>query len=266
MLLNPLLRRKLYPPPFWCVALGLTTLGLAQCQSQREGDSTPQSAADRQTAPMPPGYNAEEELVYAHVLSQLLQQAYWADLQGIRSPDGAPLLPPPPPAAATQAQRWAYFQAYASSHALLQGDPFVLNLAPTLRSLPAFLTENGGFLADTTHPAYFHALQALQRRAPVFTALTDRAYRPSSPPLVWRYRLYWRYEPLRQYAEPAGSADKQRGLQLSRVCFNAARDSAFFVYDMDYQQYALGGVGLVCKRSGRWSLQEPQQVVATQGH
>jgi hypothetical protein len=258
MPLHPLPCRKSYPSPFWCVVLGSTSLSLAYCQSQREGDGTRQIVADRQSASSAPDYIAEEELVYAQVLAQLLQQTYWTDLQSLRSTEGAPLLPPPPPGTTTQAQRWAYFQTYANSHALLQDDPFVLNLAPELRSLPDFLAENGGFLADTAHPAYTHALQALQRRTPVFTRLTTRAYRPSSPPPVWRYTLYWRYEPFRQYAEPTGSAGRQRGLQLSRICFNAARDSAFFVYDVDYQQYALGGVGLVSKRHGRWTLQEPR--------
>ncbi|WP_342300539.1 hypothetical protein [Hymenobacter segetis] len=241
------------PIPLFLMALALT-LGLTQCQSEgtAAGDAS-------QTAASPaPGYTAEEDQVYQHVLPQLLQQAYWEDLQGQYTAAGVPLVPPPPPSDTTQAQQWTYYRAYLAAHPAVADAPFVLNLAPTLRSLPAFLAENGGLLPDTTHPAHNHALRALQRGAPAFATLLDRPYRPDIPPPVWQYGLYWRYEPFREYADPPGSAGRQRGLQLSRVCFNAARDSGFFVYDVDYYRYALGGVGLVCKRQGRWALQEPK--------
>jgi hypothetical protein len=245
------------------VTLATTTLALTQCHSQSEG--TAEASAQMQAARPSPAYNAEEDVVYSHVLPHLLQQSYWEDIQRLRSADGSLLIPAPPPSCTTQAQQWAYYQAYVASHPGVAAAPFVLNLAPTLRSLPAFLAGNGGFLSDTAHQAYFHALQALQRRAPAFAALTDRSYQPEIPPPVWKYGLYWRYEPFRQYADPEGTVGRQRGLQLSRVCFNAARDSAFFVYDVDYYQYVLGGVGLVCKRQGRWALQEQRKTVAAKG-
>ena len=225
--------------------------GLATgCQTDNE---TAKQFPQTQVITASHAYTSEEDKVYNDVLRHVLRQAYWADVSSLRQADGSLLIPAPAPDSSSD--KWAYYERYVAQHPLTLTPPFVLNLSPTLRDLPAFMAENGGILPDTAHPLRRHALQALTR-VPVLRLLSDRPYAPELPPPVWKYGLYWRYQPFRQYADPEGSAGMQLGLQLSRVCFNAARDSGFFFYDVDYQQYVLGRVGLVRKRENRWTLQE----------
>ncbi|MGY2134621.1 hypothetical protein ACW9KT_20500 [Hymenobacter sp. HD11105] len=229
-------------------------LGVTACRSRSEGVA--ETPKEKKAVGPSPAYNAEEDKVLAQVLHPLLGQSYLADLGSLRLEDGSPWIPLPPASLTKPAEKWAYYEAYLASHPDLHlDDSFILNLSPLLRDLPAHFAENGGILSDTAHPAREKGLKALAQ-APVFATLADRPYKPLPPPSVWKYTLYWRYEPYRQYADPKGSTGTQLGLQLSRVCFNAARDSGFFLYDLDYHQYIEGKVALVCKQQDRWIVQE----------
>ncbi|MGY2134439.1 hypothetical protein ACW9KT_19580 [Hymenobacter sp. HD11105] len=241
----------------WLLILSLASAllpGAAGCRS-RSGGEAPQ---EPNAAGPSPAYNAEEDQVFAQVLHPLLRQSYLADLSSLHWADGSPVIPLPPDSVVTLAEKAAYYEAYLAAHPDLHlDDSLILNLSPRLRDLPAHFAENGGILSDTAHPAREKGLKALAQ-APVFATLADRPYKPLPPPSVWKYTLYWRYEPYRQYADPKGSTGTQLGLQLSRVCFNAARDSGFFLYDLDYHQYIEGKVALVCKQQDRWIVQEPE--------
>ncbi|MBC6992245.1 hypothetical protein [Hymenobacter sp. BT491] len=201
-------------------------------------------------------YEAEEDLVYHHVLGTLLRQTYLTDACAGQDADGTPAIPPPPRPFAPPAEKWAYYQAYVNAHPTEFAPPGVLNLAPTLGALAEYPGQGAAALlsrpADTDYAKLLHAMA----QEPAFTALPPRAYAPASLPSVRFYQPYRRYEPYRQYPEPAGSWGQQLGLQLTRVCFNATRDIGLFFYNLDYHTHILSQVALVHKHAGCWLLLE----------
>ncbi|UOQ69056.1 hypothetical protein [Hymenobacter volaticus] len=202
-----------------------------------------------------PAYWAEEDEVYRQVLADLLWQEYLGHFSAFHREDGTPLVPVPTDL--TQAERYAYYEAYLAAHPEEFTPPGVLNLAPTLRSIAECRVDYEFLLEAPTLPARTQALRELLQ-APVMTYLPGRDFAPAPAPAVGRYTLYWRYEPFHQYPEPVGSWGLQLGMHLSRVCLNAARDTGFFFYDLDHNQYILGQVALVRKQQGRWTLQEEE--------
>jgi hypothetical protein len=201
-----------------------------------------------------PGYQAEEDVVYQHVLASLLQQAYVAETGRIQRADGTPLIPPPP-TPLSGAELAAYREAWLSQHPTEVSPPGVLNLSPTLHSLPECVAEYRFLVDQPALPVQTHALQQLANELWV-ASLGTRPFTPLPAPQVWRYTCYWRYAPFQQYAEPAGSQGAQLGLRLSRVGFNSARDTGFFFYDLDYGSHIVGGVAFVRKQAGCWVVQQ----------
>ena len=202
-----------------------------------------------------PAYWAEEDQVYRHVLADLLWQEYLGHFSAFHREDGTPLVPVP--ADLTKAERYAYYEAYLAAHPEEFTPPGVLNLAPTLRSIAECQVDYEFLLEAPTLPARTQALRELLQ-APAMTYLPRRDFAPAPAPAVGPYTLFWRYEPFHQYPEPVGSWGLQLGMHLSRVCLNAARDTGFFFYDLDHNQYVLGQVALVRKQQGRWTLQEEE--------
>ncbi|UOG73460.1 hypothetical protein MTX78_15145 [Hymenobacter tibetensis] len=201
-----------------------------------------------------PDYCQEEDQVYHDVLAELLWQRYIGDVQAQHLPDGEPIIPPPA-AGLSAAEKQAYYEAYVAAHPEKFTPPEVLNLAPRLRSMAECRAEYESLLEQPNLPVRTQALQQLLQE-PVLAHLVAREFTPASAPPVEGYTLYWRYEPFHQYPEPLGSWGQQLGMQFSRVCLNSARDSGFFFYEVDYNQYALGSVMVVRKQQGRWVLQQ----------
>lgn len=198
-------------------------------------------------------YGVEEEQVYQQVLTRLLHQAYVAHAGQLQRADGSPLIPLPPNPL-SGAMLAAYREAWLAQHPTVLSPPGVLNLSPTLHSLVNCLAEYRFLLDQPALPAQNQALHQLASE-PGVAALGTRPFAPAPPPAVWRYTCYWRYAPFQQYPQPLGSQGTQVGLRLSRVGFNATRDTGFFFYDLDYGTHILGNVALVRKQAGRWVLQ-----------
>ncbi|WP_324680717.1 hypothetical protein [Hymenobacter sp. GOD-10R] len=201
-------------------------------------------------------YWAEEDHVYQDVLADLLWQEYLGLFSARHHEDGTPVIPLPAELTTT-AERHAYYEAYLTAHPDEFTPPGVLNLAPTLRSMAECRAEYEFLLDQPTLPGRTQALQELLQE-PVMAHLIGRDFTPDPAPQAGRYTLYWRYEPFHQYPEPVGSWGQQLGLHLSRVCLNAARDTGFFFYDLDHNQYILGHVAVVRKQQGRWRLHEEE--------
>jgi hypothetical protein len=195
-------------------------------------------------------YHQEENAVFQAVLGPLLRQAFWRNqLQNNAFGDAAPILPRP-----DAGEEWDQLEAQWNAHADRLPQVMVLNFAPWLRALPVQARENGGLLLGATlGSARYETLQALASR-PQFGTLRTRPHALGLDLDLWRYTPYFRYEVFQQYPNPVGSEGYQTGLQLSRVCFNAARDIGCFSYNLDYHTYALGDVALVRKRQGCWTL------------
>ncbi|MBC6992250.1 hypothetical protein [Hymenobacter sp. BT491] len=199
-----------------------------------------------------PAYCAEEDRVYQQVLGPLLRQEYLASAGHAQYEDGRPVIPPPDGPFAQAADKWAYYEAYLAEQPDAYAPPGVLNLAPTLRSLPDCAAEYGFMLTEPTLPERTRFLQELTQ-TPDFAALVTRAF--ASVHDTWRYTSYWRYEPFRQYPDPPSSWGLQLGLQLSRVGFNTARDTGFFFYELDHHTHILCHVAVVRKQQGCWVLE-----------
>lgn len=201
-------------------------------------------AAEESTA-----YCAEEDEVYRQVLSNLLRKAYLNSLSSLHNEDGSPCIPPLP-GRPGPAEREAYYEAWLVQNPGKHAPAEVLNLAPTLRAMPECMAEYQGLLESQGM-----ALQALASQARI-TTLIARKFEPTPQLVAWQYALYWRYKPYHQYPDPVGSWGQQLGLHLSRVCFNDAQDLGFFFYDLDFNNYIIGGVALVQKVQGVWSIRE----------
>lgn len=199
-------------------------------------------------------YCREEDQVFHDVLAELLWQQYVGHVRALHTKDGTPVIPPPEQELST-AEEEAYYATYVAAHPEEFTPSEVLNLAPRLLSLAECRAEYELLLDQPSLPVRTRTLQQLLQE-PVINHLVERDFAPATDPPVEPYTLYWRYEPFHQFPDPLGSWGQQLGLLLSRVCLNEARDTGFFFYDVDYNQYALGNVLVVRKQQGQWVLQQ----------
>lgn len=207
---------------FFLLVFGLLVGAFYPRSSRQKAQPALTLADEDQQLPFP-AYCAEEDRLYQAVVAPLLRHV-------VREDQGAD----------TTAEDKYY--------------PMVLNFASTLRSLPECTAETDSLFAQPEVTQYAAEMKRLAR-APVFATLTTRSFASRSVRDLWKFSPAYRYEPFRKYAALDSAKNTyQLGLQLSRVCFNAARDTGFFFYDIDYTSHIIETVALACKKQGKWTL------------